>query len=116
PAMGCLRPELLAAAFQPVVQCFQRGKAGDRLRETMTGILDVLLDLTLLPAGSWIAELGFEEIVAGHGHEADIDITVLAAADLVDRSLHVVVDAAPGNAAEHAEGMIVGVEQHLMRL
>lgn len=40
----------------------------------------------------------------------------LAPSDLVDRGLHVVVDAAAGNAAEDTEGMIVGVEQHLVGL
>jgi hypothetical protein len=57
-----------------------------------------------------------EQIVAGHRQEADVDVTLLAAADLVDRGAHIVVDAAPGNAAEDAERMIVGVEQHLVRL
>ena len=52
----------------------------------------------------------------GHGQKADVDIPVLAAPDLVDCSLHVVVDATPRNTAEDAEGVIVGVEQHLVRL
>ena len=82
----------------------------------MTGILNVLLDLSLLPARCRIAELGLEQVVAGHRHEADIDVALLAATDLVDGGLHVVVDAAPRNAAEDTEGMIVGVEQHLVRL
>jgi hypothetical protein len=48
--------------------------------------------------------------------EADVDVALLAASDLVDRGPHIVVDAAPGNAAKDTEGMIVGVEQHLVRL
>jgi hypothetical protein len=35
---------------------------------------------------------------------------------LIDGGAHIVVDAAPGNAAQHAEGVIVGVEQHLVGL
>ena len=64
----------------------------------MTRILDVLLDLSLLPAGRRIAELGFEEVVAGHRHEADVDVALLAAPDLVDRCPHIVVDAPPREA------------------
>jgi hypothetical protein len=113
---GVCAKNSLHRVFQPVVQGGQRWKARHGLPEPMTRILDVLLDLSLLPARCRIAELGFEEVVAGHGHEADVDVALLAASDLVDRGLHVVVDAAPGNAAEDPEGMIVGVEQHLVRL
>ena len=45
-----------------------------------------------------------------------VDLAVLAAPDFVDRSAHVVVDASPGNAAQHAEGVVMGVEQHLVGL
>ncbi len=54
--------------------------------------------------------------MAGHRQETDIDVALLATADLVDRGPHVVVDTAAGNAAKHAECMIMGIEQHLMRL
>ena len=82
----------------------------------MTGILDVLLDLPLLPAGGRIAELGLEQEVADHGREAGVDLPLLAATDLIDGGLHVVVDAAPRNAAQHPEGVVMGVEQHLVGL
>src|SRR6478736_6356521 len=82
----------------------------------MTGILNVLLDLSFLPAGGRIAELGLEQVVAGHCHEADVDVALLATADPIDCRAHVVVDAAARNAAEDAERMIMGVEQHLVRL
>jgi len=68
----------------------------------MAGVLDVLLDLPLLPPGSRIAELGFEQKVADHRCEPRVDLAVLAAADLVDRGAHVVVDASPQHAAQHA--------------
>src|SRR5690606_3022634 len=106
--MRCLPPKLLAAALQPFVQGFQRGKARDGLPESMTRILDVLLNLPLLPTGCRIAELGLEEVVAGHRQEAGVDIALLPAADPVDGGLHIVVDAAAGNAAKDAEGVIVG--------
>ena len=82
----------------------------------MAGVLDVLLDLPLLPAGRRIAELRLEQEVADHGCEPCVDLAVLAAADLVDRGAHVVVDAAPRHAAQHAEGVVMGVEQHLVGL
>ena len=82
----------------------------------MAGVLDVLLDLPLLPAGRRIAELGLEQEVADHGREARVDLALLAAADLVDGGSHVVVDAAPRHAAQHAEGVVMGVEQHLVGL
>jgi hypothetical protein len=114
--MRGLLPKFLASQLKPVVQGFQRCKARHGLPQSMTRILDVLLDLSLLPSGCWIAELGFVEVVAGHRHEADVDVALLAAPDLVDRCPHIVVDAAPGNAAKNTEGMIVGVKQHLVRL
>ena len=92
----CLPPKLLAAGFQPFLQGIQGGKARNGLPQPMTGVLDVLFDLPLLPARRRITELGLEEIVTGHGEEARIDITLLSTPDLVDGGFHVVVDAAPG--------------------
>jgi hypothetical protein len=114
--MRRLSPELLAALFQPIVQSIQGRKVRHRLPQAVTGILNVLLDLPLLPAGSRIAELGIEEIMAGHGQETGVDLAVFATSDLVDGGPHVVIDPAPWHAAEHAEGMIMSVEQHLVRL
>src|ERR1700733_8839019 len=82
----------------------------------MARVLDVFLDLPLLPTGSRIAELRLEQEVADHGCKPCVDLAVLAAPDFVDRSAHVVVDASPGNAAQHAEGVVMGVEQHLVGL
>src|SRR5690606_13453237 len=115
-SMRGLLPKLLASKLQPDVQGFQRWKARQGLPQPMASVLDVFLDLSLLPASRRIAELRFVEIVTGHGHETDIDVPLLAASNLVDGRAHVVVDAAPGNATEDMESMVVGVEQHLMCL
>jgi hypothetical protein len=80
----------------------------------MAGILDVLLDLPLLPPGGRIAELRLEQEVADHGCKPCVDLAVLAAPDPVDRGAHIVVNASPGNAAQDAEVVVVGVEQHLV--
>ena len=51
-----------------------------------------------------------------HGGEARVDGALLAVADRIHRRLHVVVDAAPGHAAEGDEGPRVRIEQHLVAL
>ena len=82
----------------------------------MAGILDVLLDLPLLPAGSRIAELRLEQKVADHGWSSARDLALSSAADLVDGSSHIVVNAPARHAPQDAEGVVVGVEQHLVSL
>jgi len=114
--MWRLLPQHPATLLKPVVQGIQRGQAWNGLPKPVTCVLNILLDLSFLPTRCGIAELGFEQIVAGHCHEADIDVALLASSDPVDRRLHVVVDAAPGNAAKHTESVIVRVKQHLVRL
>src|SRR3954464_2428217 len=82
----------------------------------MPRVLHVLLDLTLLPAGGWIAEVGVQQVVAGHGRETCVDLARLANANPVDSGAHVIVDAAPRYATENPERLAMGVEQHLVRL
>jgi hypothetical protein len=54
--------------------------------------------------------------VADHRCEPRVDLAGLAAPNLVDRGAHVVVNAPPRHAPQDAEGVVVGVEQHLMGL
>ena len=82
----------------------------------MASILDVLLDLPFLPPGGRVAEVGFEQKVADHRREPRVDLAFLPTPDLVDGGSHIVVDAAPRHAAQHAEGVIMRVEQHLVGL
>jgi hypothetical protein len=86
------------------------------LPEPMASVLDVLLDLPLLPPGGRIAELRLKQEVADHRREAHVDLALLAPADLVDGRSHIVANAPPRHAAQHAEGMIMRVEQHLVGL
>ena len=51
-----------------------------------------------------------------HSLEPRVDVTLLATPDAINRSLHIVIDAAPRDSAEHTEGMPMRIEQHLMRL
>lgn len=82
----------------------------------MPGILNVLLDLAFLPARCRVAEFGLEQTVARYGQEAGTDLPFAAWADPVHGGAHVVVDAAPRHATQHAKAVVVGVEQHLVRL
>ena len=54
--------------------------------------------------------------MAEHRGKALVDFTLLAAAYFIDRRLHVVVQSAFGDAAKRFEGMVMGIEHHLMRL
>src|SRR3546814_19046969 len=82
----------------------------------MTRILDVLLDLTLFPACCRVTELGLEQIMTDHGEEAGVDGSGLAAPALVHGGAHIVVNPPARHAAQHAERMLMSVEQHLMGL
>lgn len=115
-AMGDLSPELHALPFQPRIQDIEIGKAWHGLPEAMAHVLDVLLNLSLFPACCWIAELRIEQVVAGHGQEAGIDLALFAVTNPVHCCPHIVVDPAPRHAAQNPERVVMGIEQHLVRL
>ena len=102
--------------FQPVVQCLEVWEDRGDLPQSMARIADFLLNLAFFPTGSRIAELCFKDIVAGHRQEACVHIALLAAPDTINSRLHIAVYATARNAAEHAEGMPMGIEQHLVGL
>src|SRR5690606_8359605 len=79
-------------------------------------VLHILLDDSLLPTGSPVAEIRLEQVMAAHGLETGIDRALLALVNLVHGGLHIVVDATPGYAAEGGKGTGVGIEQHFMAL
>jgi len=80
--------------FQPDIQRCQIREVRHLLPQPRSRILDVLLDLPLLPARGGIAELGRKNVVVRHCQEADVDLSLLAAANAIDRCLHVIVNAA----------------------
>lgn len=82
----------------------------------MTGVLDVLLNLPLFPAGGRIAELRLEKIVTDHGREAGVNLALFAATDSIDCGAHVVINSAPRDVAKHSKRLIVGVKQHFVGL
>ena len=77
-------------------------------------IRSVLLDLALLPARRRSAERRLEQVMTGHGDEARVDRSRCAAAHLIDRSLHVVVQAPGRYSAQDRQRMMVRIEQHLV--
>ena len=54
--------------------------------------------------------------MAAHGEKAGVDDPGLAALDTINRGLHIVVDAAPGNAAKRFKRPGMGVKQHFVAL
>ena len=109
-AMLDLAPQLDAAPLEPAVQRRQIGEARQRLPQATARILDVLLDLALLPARRRVTELGLEQVMAGQRREPGVDLPRLAGADPVDRGLHVVEDPASRHPAQHAERLGQRVE------
>ena len=107
---------LYTALFQPSVQRCKIGEARAWAATTGAERPDVLLDLAFLPSRCRIAELWFKHIVVRHCQKAHVDLSFLTATDTVNCGAHIVVDAAPRNAAKDAEPVPVGIEQHLMRL
>ncbi len=111
-----LLPQQHALVGQPVVERRQRAERRHLLPEPVPAVLDVLLDLPLLPAGGDVAELGVKQVVAHHRAEPRVDLADLAGTHPVDGGLHVVVDAAAWNATPRDERVMMRVEQHLMGL
>lgn len=77
--MRCVEPQVLAMLFQPGIQRRQIWKVRHLLPQARSGILDVLFDLSLLPACRWVAELRRKDVVVRHRKETDIDLSLLAA-------------------------------------
>ena len=111
-----LTPQSHAARFKPGIELEQAREWRHDLPQAVAGVAHVLLHLALLPARSRVAELGLEQEVADHGGKAGVDVSLLASAHSVYGGAHVVVDASPRHTSEYGEGVVVRVEQHLVRL
>ena len=105
-----------AAVFEPAVEVGQRLEAQDRLEEASAGGANLVLDLPLLPARTGIAGGRLDEMVRAHLQETAVEGALTADEDRRHGRPHVVVDAAPAGAAKEAEGLLVSVEDHLLRL
>src|SRR5262245_6108113 len=101
---------------QPSIQLVVVFEPQPRREEALADEPDLVLDLTLLPAGGRRAGDRLDEIVAAHLQETTIVEAFLADEDRLHRGLHVVVDAAPASALEQGKRTVVGVEHHLLGL
>ncbi len=114
--MRDISPQFEASLFQPGIQCRKIGKARRRLPKPVSRILNILLDLPLLPTRRRIAELRLEDIMVRHGEKPQVDPPFLAATDAIHRRPHIVVDASLRDATQDAKPMPVEVKQHLVGL
>ncbi len=101
---------------EPSIQFLQAFDPETRREEALAHKADLVLDLTLLPSRCRCAGDRLNEIVAAHLQEAAIVQPLLADKDRLDRRFHIVVDAARAGATEEVEGLVVGVEDHLLAL
>ncbi len=109
------RPHRAASFAQPGVELNERAKApGAGLNpDASPAVLHVLLGHAFFPARGNIAKVGVEQVVAAHGGKTGVDDALLATLHLVHGGAHVVVNAAPGDAAPCLERAGVRIEQHL---
>src|SRR5262249_14601329 len=94
--MGQVLRDLDAASLQQCVELGQIGALQPRREHLFAHMPNLILDLTLLPAGGGRAGYRLNRIVAGNLQKARVVLTLLAREDQMDRGLEVAVDAAPG--------------------
>src|SRR3954447_8929060 len=105
-----------ALVEEPGVELVVALESEARREEALAHQPDLVLDLTLLPAGRRRAGGRLDQIVGAHLQEAAVIDPALADEDALDRRLPVVVEPAPACAPEEGERPIMGIEHHLLRL
>jgi hypothetical protein len=105
-----------ALIFQPCIQLGQALHPRLGTEQLVAQIADLVLDLTLLPSRSGGAGDRLDQVVRAHLQEAPVILAGLADEDRLHRRLHVVVDAAPADAAIELERLVVGVEDQFLGL
>ena len=115
--MACLLPKRSAALRQPCVEVLQRRlKARHPPPNPPPCILHVLLYPPFLPSRRRVAELRLAQEMTDQRLKPGVDGAPFAAADFIDRCLHVVVNPALRNLAQRCQRMIMRILQHLLRL
>jgi hypothetical protein len=105
-----------ALGLKPPVQFLDAGKLQPGLEKAAAYRLDLVLDLTLLPACGRRTGGRLDHVVIGHHQKPAVEHAFLADEHRRHRSLHVVVDAAQRHPAEKGECAGMRVEHHLLRL
>lgn len=77
---------------------------------------NLVLDLSLLPARGRCAGDRVDQVVPVHPLEPAVVRALATGKDRVHRGLHVIADAPRTGSAEEGEGLVLGVEDHLLRL
>ena len=116
--MGQFLPTVHTDLAQPGVEFVQISPSpfASFAPDVTSSVLNVLLHPTFLPAAGDVAEIGLEEVVAGHGVESGVDVACLAFANFVHRRLHVVVNPPSGYATKYRKGAGMGIKEHFVGL
>src|SRR5690606_34562065 len=104
------------AILKPGVEFRVALEARPRHEEPPPDNANLVLYLSLLPAGRGGAGDGIDKVVSAHLLEPAIIRAVAADEDRVHRRLHVVVDPTRTGAAEEGKGLVMGIEHHFLRL
>ncbi len=105
-----------ALGFKPTVQFLNAGKLQPWLEKATAYRLNLVLDLTLLPACRWRTGGRLDHVVIGHDQEPAVEDALLADEHRRHRSLHIIVDPAQRHPAEEGKAAGMRVEHHLLRL
>ena len=105
-----------ATVLKPCVKIGITLETRSRHEEPSPDYANLVLDLSLLPAGRRGAGDRLDKVMAAHLLETPIISTVTANKDRVYRSLHIVVNSTGTGTAEENERLVMGIEDHLLRL
>lgn len=104
------------AILEPCIEFGVAPELRARHEEPSPHHTDLVLDLALLPARGRGACHRIDKIVPIHLLEAPAVGAVATDADRVHRRFHVVVDAPRAGSTEEGKGLVVSIEDHLLRL
>ncbi len=90
-ALRCLPPQVLAMLFQPCIQSRRSGKSGICCHKRVGHPEHSSRICPFSQPAAVITELGRKQRSGRHRLEADIDLTLFAAADAIDCGAHVVI-------------------------